>query len=219
MLPYHDEKTDDLQLYRKYRPRTTCEILGNEDIVAEIDSIHKTYRKGKAIPHSYLFHGPPGCCKTTGSRVLALGLTTEPWHSIVECNSADYGGIELVREIGRLQILGSFGGSRVFVLDEAHRLSPHAQEALLKLLEEPSRRSYFILATTKPQALLETLIQRCIEFKVRRLNKAQSYQLIKRVCKGEKRTLPIEAIDKIVAISNGVPRVILQHMERVFLHY
>ena len=218
MLPYHDEKTDDLQLYRKYRPRTTCEILGNEDIVAEIDNIHKAFRKGKPIPHSYLFHGPPGCCKTTGSRVLALGLTTEPWHSIVECNSADY-GLDLVREIARLQILGCFGGCRLFLLDECHRMTKHAQEAFLKLLEEPSRRSYFVLATTKPQALLETLIQRCLEFKVRPLNKAQSYELVKRVCKGERKTLPREVVDRIVAISNGVPRVILQHLERAFLHY
>lgn len=203
-----------LALAIKYRPKTFDEVIGNKNIV----EILKNQLSGKTqqpLPKAILLHGPTGCGKTTLGRIIAneLGATGA---DLREIDSADFRGIDTIREIRRQSGYKPLGSPcRVWILDEVHRATGDAQSALLKALEDTPKHVYYILCTTDPQKLLPTIRGRCSQLQVQPLTEKETKQLIKRIVKAEKETLDKEVYDQIVQDSMGHPRNALQILSQV----
>ena len=200
-----------MSLYLKYRPNSFDEVYGNENICETIQSIIKKERK----PHAYLFHGPTGCGKTTLGRILADKLGCKG-NDLREIDSADFRGIDTVREIRKqAQFKPLESPCRVWLIDECHKLTNDAQNALLKALEDTPSHVYFILCTTDPQKLIVTIKGRCSQFQVHPLSDRQMFKLLRHVVKAEEDTLHKEVYDQIIQDSLGHPRNALQILEQV----
>jgi len=142
--------------------------------------------KRNKVPHTLLFSGPPGCGKTTLARILRKKLNCGKY-DFSEVNCADFRGIDMVRDIrSHLQQAPISGDCRVWLIDEAHKLSNDAQNAFLKMLEDTPNHVYFFLATTNPQKLLKTIRTRCTEVVVKSLGDKNMEELIDDVIVGEK---------------------------------
>jgi len=199
-----------MSLYLKYRPKTFDEVIGNKVVVYTIKSLLKT---GK-FPHSSLLVGPTGCGKTTFARIIAseLGAGSD----FVEIDSADFRGIDTIREIRkRAQYAPINGNYRIFLLDECHKLSNDAQNAMLKILEDTPKHVYFILATTDPQKLIPTIKGRTTIFEVEVLNDNEMMHLLRRVVRQEGENLQKLVYEQIIQDSFGHPRNALQILEKV----
>jgi DNA polymerase-3 subunit gamma/tau len=167
------------------------------------------------VPHATLFHGPSGCGKTTLGRILAAKLKCEG-SDLQEVNAASCRGIEEMRAIERRMYSAPIQSkSRVWILDEAHQLTGDAQTALLKVLEDPPSHSYFILCTTLPNKLKETVRNRCTKFQVKLLSESQMEELVKSVAKKESLELDNKVLEAIVQHAMGMPRVGLVLLESV----
>lgn len=203
-----------MSLYHKYRPNAFDEVIGNEELIASVMGV---LRHKDGPPHAFLFSGPTGCGKTTLSRIVAneLGCVGVDFR---EMDSASYRGIDDIREIRKQSLYKPLEGSaRVWLLDECHKLSNDAQNALLKALEDAPSHVYYILATTDPQKLLPTIRGRCACFAVSLLNDEQMLRLLKKVCKKERATVEVEVLEQIVQSSQGHPRNALQTLEQVLV--
>jgi len=199
-----------MSLYLKYRPKNFDEVIGNKAVVYTIKSLLKT---GK-FPHSSLLTGPTGCGKTTLARIIAdeLGAGGD----FVEIDSADFRGIDTIREIRkRAQYAPMNGKCRVFLLDECHKLSNDAQNAMLKILEDTPKHVYFILATTDPQKLISTIKGRTTIFEVKVFNDNEMMHLLRRVVRQEGENLQKLVYEQIIQDSFGHPRNALQILEKV----
>ena len=151
-----------MPLHTDYRPEALTDIVGNETAVKQIESLLTKENPNRSL----LFLGPSGCGKTTLARIVAneVGAGGSDFH---ELNTSDFGGIEMVREIrAKSQYRPVHGQSVVWLMDECHRLSAAAQEAILKLLEDPPPNVWIILATTEPSKLKVTVRRRCTEIAV-----------------------------------------------------
>ena len=181
-------------LHLKYRPQTLDEIVGN---VATVKALETTLSRG-AAPHSYLLTGPRGTGKTTLGRIIArfLGCTGRDFR---EMNSANYRGIDSVRELISTSVLHPMEGDAVlYLLDEAAQLTKDAQAALLKLLEEPPKHVYFVLATTDPEKLLDTIKSRCAHFVLAALPPEQIAERLIHIIEAE--GCPVEyPTDKVIS--------------------
>lgn len=200
-----------MSLYNKYRPQTFDEVLGNKDMVDGLRQMCVMEEK----PHAFLFHGPTGCGKTTLARIVAreLGCVGADFR---EVDSADFRGIDTIREMRKQsQFKALEGPCRVWLLDECHKLSNDAMNALLKALENPPKNVYYILATTDPQKLLPTIRGRCSQFQVKQLTDNEMLNLLKTVVRGENQKLVKAVYDQIVQDSLGHPRNALQILEQV----
>jgi len=202
-----------MNLYLKYRPTTLGEIQGNDQTTQTLESMLSDTDK---CPHAFLIHGPTGCGKTTIGRIIAsdLGATGSDFR---EVDSADFRGIDTVREMRRQsQYTPLESDCRVWLVDECHKLTNDAQNALLKILEDTPSHIYFILCTTEPNKLLKTIRGRCNEFPVAPLDENQMSRLIRRVVKKEgKERLPAEVQEQIYEQSFGHPRNALQILDQV----
>jgi DNA polymerase-3 subunit gamma/tau len=170
-------------LYRKYRPQRFSEVVGQEHVTL---TLAREVQAGK-VAHAYLFAGPRGTGKTTTARIMAkvlncteIGPDGEPCNrcpsclsitegnslDVIELDAASHNKVEDVREIrANVGTVASVGGAhRVYILDEAHMLSRAAANALLKTLEEPPEHAYFVLATTEPYKLPDTIRSRAQRF-------------------------------------------------------
>ncbi|MDA2967604.1 MAG: DNA polymerase III subunit gamma/tau [Actinomycetota bacterium] len=163
-------------LYRRYRPQRFSELKGQEHVVRALKNAVVNSREG----HAYLFSGPRGTGKTTTARILAKVLNCENPHDgepccecgsclavqegnsfdVIELDAASNNGVEDIREIIAAASLGSPGRHKVYILDEVHMLSKGASAALLKTLEEPPSHVVFVLATTDPEKVAETIRSR-----------------------------------------------------------
>src|SRR5665811_949589 len=175
-------------LYRKYRPQLFSEIVGQDHVTATLAREIADER----VAHAYLFAGPRGTGKTTTARVLAKALNCpdrspdgEPCGVCMSCvavaegssldvselDAASHNSVEDIREMRvSVSTVASVGGAkRVFILDEAHMLSKAAGNALLKTLEEPPEHVHFVLATTEPYKLLDTIRSRAQRFDFRQV--------------------------------------------------
>lgn len=194
-----DEKIP-IELSLKYRPRTFKEIVGQPDAVKTLVEMG---RNGK-IPHALLFTGPSGCGKTSLARVVARALKCEEVH---EYNSADCRGIDEIRGLSaRVGAKPMSGPVRVWIIDEAHGLTPDAQNAFLKTLEEPPDHAFFFLCTTDPQKLKATIKSRCTEIKVKLLSAGDMAALVNRVAAAEGITVEAAVVEKIAAVADGHAR-------------
>ncbi len=190
----------NLVLYRKYRPRSFEELVGQEHIVAALTNALKTNR----VAHAYLFSGPRGVGKTTTARLVAKALNClgkdRPCNSCSSCEAFNQGramnlieidaasnrGIDEVRELrDGVRFMPSEGKYKVYVIDECHQLTKEAFNALLKTLEEPPAHAVFILATTEFDKVPATIVSRTQHFDFRRPNLAQIVGRLVQIAKKE----------------------------------
>lgn len=198
-----------MELYKKYRPSSLGKVIGQKSVV---DSVNKMAEAGK-IPHAILLHGPSGCGKTTIARIIK-GLLDCSDHDFDEVNCANFRGIDKVREIQARVGMSPLGGStRVWLIDECHRLTGEAQDAFLKLLEDPPKHVYFLLATTDPKKLTATVRNRCTSFEIKGVVESDLETLIKSVLKREKATMSDELIAAIAESADRSPRRCLVNLE------
>jgi DNA polymerase-3 subunit gamma/tau len=201
-----------MSLYQKYRPQQFDEMIGNADIISYLEEVVSDEEE---CPHVFLFHGPTGCGKTTLARILSEKLGCDVI-DMKEVNTADFRGIDTVREMIKSSAYkGIGGGSRVWLIDETHKMTNDAQNALLKLLEDCPEHAYFILCTTDPNKLLKTVRGRCIELQVKSLTDHEMFRLLKTVVKSEDKKLKKSVYDQIIQDSQGLPRNALQSLEKV----
>lgn len=200
-------------LYNKHRPKSFKQVVGNEKT---IDSIVNLLAKPNP-PHAFLLTGETGCGKTTIARIIAkeIGCSDEDFREI---DSADFRGIDTVREMRKQsQYRPLSGGVIVWLIDECHKMTNDAQNALLKSLENPNDHVYYILATTDPQKLISTIRGRCSTYQVSLLNDEQMMTLLKKIVKKEKDELEKEVYDQIIMDAQGHPRNAINVLEQVLV--
>lgn len=201
-----------MSLYLKYRPQDLSDIIGNDQTVEMLEDM---LDHPDRCPHAFLLHGPKGCGKTTLARIISkrLGVMGVDFK---EMDTADFRGIEVVREMRKQANYKPLEGPRrVWLLDEVHKMTNDAQNALLKILEDTPKHVYFILCTTDPQKLLPTVRDRCSSFNVHPLSPKQAKTLLKRVVKAEGEMLKKSVYAQIIEDSQGHPRAALQILDQV----
>lgn len=200
-----------MSLYKKHRPQTPNELVGNTATVKAVGGLLKTGN----FPSAVLFTGPSGCGKTTLARMVAQrGLQCDP-SNVYELNSANMTGVDVVRDIARAaETRALVGRGKVWILDEVHMLTKAAQEALLKLLEDGPEGVWFMLCTTNPDKLIAAIKTRCTELKVAAVKAADMLALLKRVVAAEGFTFSDKELDQIVAVADGSPRAALVTLEK-----
>ncbi|MDP3996038.1 MAG: DNA polymerase III subunit gamma/tau [bacterium] len=212
----------NLVLYRKYRPKTFGEVIGQEHIV---QTLTNALLSG-IISHAYLFSGPRGSGKTTIARLLAKSLNCsgrkansfEPCNEcsscleimenrsmdLIEIDAASHRGIDEIRELrDGIKFAPTKSKYKVFILDEAHQLSKDAANALLKTLEEPPSHAIFILATTEIHKMIPTIISRCQRFDFRKLTLAEIIKRLEIVAGKEKVKVEKPALELIALNAGG----------------
>ena len=219
-------------LYRKYRPQIFEDVVGQEQIERTI----KNAIEQDKVSHAYLFCGPRGTGKTTTARLLAKALlcekgpTPDPDGTCEDCqmiaegvhpdvyelDAASRTGVENVREeiINRVQFAPTRGRYKVYIIDEVHMLSIAAFNALLKTLEEPPDHVVFILATTDPQKVPETIHSRCQRFDFRRISNESIVSRLGAVCVAEGVEFEGDALDLIAHHAGGGMRNALTSLEQ-----
>mgnify|MGYP001167719001 CR=1 FL=1 len=188
-------------LYRKYRPAKLSELVGQEEAVSLIgNQIDK-----ENLGHAYLFSGPRGVGKTSLARIIAIQLGCDPIFDISEIDAASHNKVDDIREMNESVnfIASSPGKKRVFILDEVHMLSNAASNAFLKPLEEPPEHIIFILATTEPERVLETIKSRTTQIVFKKITEDEIIKTLKKIGKKEKIALDSEIIKMIANSSDG----------------
>ncbi|MEJ5257412.1 MAG: DNA polymerase III subunit gamma/tau [Fervidobacterium sp.] len=219
-------------LYRKYRPSTFREIVGQ----GHIKKLLKNALEKRTLSHAYIFAGPRGTGKTTTARILAKSLNCEknqfgePCNECASCKSIDNGshldvveldaasnrGIDEIRKIrDGVNFTPVMGKYKVYIIDEVHMLTREAFNALLKTLEEPPEHILFVLATTNPEKIPPTIISRCHVLEFRNISKEDIVQRLKEVCESEGFDVTEEALEKISKKAAGGLRDALSILEQV----
>ena len=194
----------------KYRPKKLAEVVGQNSV---IQSLEQALAKG--LNHAYLFMGPSGTGKTTLARILAneLGCSS---NDIIEVDAATYTSVQNVRELTKQLMYKSFNGDkRVVILDEAHRLSSQAWEALLKNIEEPSPDLYWFFCTTEAGKVPKTIKTRCVQYSLDPVRIKDLETLLKGVSESESLGIEDEVLEIIAAESGGSPRQALTNLALV----
>jgi len=190
------------ELYKKYRPKKFSEIVGQD---ALIDMIIQMLEE-RNFPQATLFIGPSGTGKTTLARIIAKKLKCKK-HDLSEMNCADIRGIDNIRDIrARMSKSPLYGKHLIWIIDEAHKLSNDAQNALLKMLEDTPPHVYFMLATTDPHKIIKTIKTRCTEMATQLLDDDDMQTLIKTTTKRDGRKVPKKVVASIVHASEGSAR-------------
>ena len=187
--------------YRKYRPVSLDELVGQPDAV----NLIQQQVKNENLSHAYLFSGPRGVGKTSLARIIATTLGCDPVFDITEIDAASHNKVDDIRDLNDSInfIASSPGNKRVFILDEVHMLSNAASNAFLKTLEEPPAHVIFILATTEPDRVLETIKSRTTHIAFKRISNDEIVETLTKISKSEKIKISNEVLKYISNQSEG----------------
>ena len=212
-----------VSFYRKWRPKTFEEIIGQERVTRTLQNAIRTNR----VVHAYLFAGHRGTGKTTTARILAKALncvqgpTPTPDNvcpnceaisggysmDVIEIDAASNRGIEEIRELrDRIRLAPTEGRYKVYIIDEAHMLTTEAANALLKTLEEPPAHAILVLVTTEPHRLPATILSRCQRFDFRRVSQKEIVARLKHIAAGEGFAIDDRALALIAGNADGSVR-------------
>lgn len=219
-------------LYRKYRPQTFDDVIGQQAVTQTL----KNQVKSGSFVHAYLFTGTRGTGKTTCARLLAKavncldmkegnpcnecdicrGLSDGSITDITEIDAATNTGVESVRQLlESVEFVPVCARYKVYVIDEVHMLSDSAYNALLKTIEEPPAYVIFILATTEVNKVPATILSRCQRFDFRRVSAAEIAQRIKQILAAEQKVMDEESIELVAELADGSVRDALSILEKV----
>lgn len=206
-------------LYRKYRPKKFENVVSQTTIIQTLENSIKTSHIG----HAYLFSGPRGTGKTTAAKIFARAVNCLNYKDdlcnecknciysgqkecmdIIEIDAASNNGVDEIRELrNKVKILPSELKYKVYIIDEVHMLSIGAFNALLKTLEEPPEHVIFILATTDPQKIPNTIISRCQTFQFKKISPNDIKQMLKKIALNEKIEIEDDVLTFIASASDG----------------
>ncbi|MFH8339683.1 DNA polymerase III subunit gamma and tau [Streptomyces sp. AM6-12] len=198
-----------LALYRRYRPETFAEVIGQEHVT---DPLQQALRNNR-VNHAYLFSGPRGCGKTTSARILARCLNCEQGPTptpcgecqscgdlarngpgsidVIEIDAASHGGVDDARELREKAFFGPAGSRyKIYIIDEAHMVTSAGFNALLKVVEEPPEHLKFIFATTEPEKVIGTIRSRTHHYPFRLVPPGTLRDYLGEVCQRE--DIPVE---------------------------
>ena len=198
-------------LYRKYRPQSFDDVVGQPQIVQLLTSTIKQ----KKVSHAYLFCGGRGTGKTTVARIFARDIGCNP-EDIIEIDAASNRGIDEIRELREAVRTAPFSSEyKVYIIDEAHMLTKEAANALLKTLEEPPSHVIFILATTDPEKLPATITSRCQKIVFKSPDIATLASRLQYVAKEEGKDIDIATAELVAVHGKGSYRDALGVLEQV----
>ena len=204
-------------LYRKYRPQTFNDIVGQNHIV----SVLKNAIDKDQISHAYLFYGSRGTGKTSIAKIFANEVNGNEIYQkenvdIIEIDAASNNGVDEVRDIKEaIKFLPTEGKYKVYIIDEVHMLTTAAFNALLKTLEEPPAHVIFILATTEIHKIPATILSRCQRFEFKNLSQEQLIDRLKYIAKEENLVIEEAAIEKIATLAKGGLRDAISILDQV----
>jgi DNA polymerase-3 subunit gamma/tau len=220
-----------MSLYRRYRPRRFSELRGQDHVVRALRSAVAANREG----HAYLFSGPRGTGKTSSARILAKALNCEQpddgepccacasclaveagtSYDVFELDAASNNGVDAMRDLIERAMLGTPGRHKVYILDEVHMLSKAAEAALLKTLEEPPEHVVFVLATTDPQKVSDTIRSRTQHLQFHLLPMAELEQHVRWVAQDAGIEVSDRAVQAVLQQGGGSARDTLSALELV----
>ncbi|WJZ01423.1 DNA polymerase III subunit gamma and tau [Corynebacterium freiburgense] len=223
-----------MALYRKYRPATFGEVVGQEHVTGPLSVALDTGR----INHAYLFSGPRGCGKTSSARILARSLNCEQGPTstpcgvcnscrslapggpgnldVTELDAASHNGVEDMRDLrDRAFFAPAESRYRVFIIDEAHMISTAGSNALLKIVEEPPEHLVFIFATTEPERVIGTIRSRTHHYPFRLLTPSAMRGLLERTCATEGIYVEDAVFPLVIRAGGGSPRDSLSVLDQL----
>jgi len=221
-------------LYRKYRPATFADVVGQEHVTEPLSTALTAGR----INHAYLFSGPRGCGKTSSARILARSLNCEQGPTatpcgvcdsciglapngagtidVVELDAASHGGVDDTRELrDRAFYAPAQSRYRVFIIDEAHMVTTAGFNALLKIVEEPPDHLIFVFATTEPEKVLPTIRSRTHHYPFRLLAPRTMRGLVERICAQEDVVVDDAVYPLVIRAGGGSPRDTLSVLDQL----
>lgn len=221
-------------LYRKYRPATFAEVVGQEHVTEPLSTALSANR----INHAYLFSGPRGCGKTSSARILARSLNCEQGPTptpcgtcdscvalapngpgnmdVTELDAASHGGVDDTRELrDRAFYAPAQSRYRIFIVDEAHMVTTAGFNALLKIVEEPPEHLIFVFATTEPEKVLPTIRSRTHHYPFRLLAPKTMRTLLERICADEGVTVDDAVYPLVIRAGGGSPRDTLSVLDQL----
>jgi DNA polymerase-3 subunit gamma/tau len=222
--------------YRKWRPQTLAEVVGQEHITRMLRNALESGR----VAHAYLFCGPRGTGKTSTGRILAKAINCinngkgEPCNAcemcraitqgsaldVIEIDAASNRGIDDIRELReRVKFSPNSARYKVYIIDEVHMLTTDASNALLKTLEEPPAHAIFVLATTEPHKLLPTILSRCQRFDFRRLSHSAVVSKLMHICQEEGISIEPQGLGLIAKGVSGSLRDAENLLQQLVVYY
>jgi DNA polymerase-3 subunit gamma/tau len=220
-----------LSLYRKYRPQNFGEVVGQQHVTQTLQTAIKQDR----LAHALLFSGPRGTGKTSTARILAkalncerdgdepcgecsscLSITSGSSLDVVEIDAASHGSVDDARDLREKVAYASYAGRwKVYIIDECHMLSPAANNALLKVLEEPPSHVVFVFATTEPHKVLQTVLDRCQRYEFRSINSLDTAGRLSQICELEAINADPETLTLISSRAGGSMRDALSLLDQL----
>src|SRR3954449_1215502 len=223
-----------LALYRRYRPETFAEVIGQDHVTEPL----RAALAGNRVNHAYLFSGPRGCGKTTSARILARTLNCDKAPvadpcgecdscrdlarggpgsiDVIEIDAASHGGVDDARDLREKAFFAPVRSHyKVYIIDEAHMVSTQGFNALLKLVEEPPPHLRFIFATTEPEKVIPTIRSRTHHYPFRLMPPSVMRELAEEILRSEQVTFEPAVLPLVVRAGGGSARDTLSVLDQL----